>query len=136
MLEEVMAAKPFDGRLRQRWFTDEDFDLTIWFDGGNQVHGFQLCYEKRAAPFESALTWRADTGFDLSQVHDGGQVASVTPLLRAGGRPLTRDLLMRFRQQAKKIEPELKSLVISQLRHYLRQSESQPTPVRRSRSAR
>lgn len=118
MLEEVRAAKPMDGVLRQRWFTDEDFDLTIWYRPTGEVHGFQLSYDKRAAPIESVLTWKAHQGFDVTHVDSA--FGALTPVLRPGGRPPDQALLQRFRAHAKKIEPELKRLLVTQLRVVLR----------------
>ena len=38
--------KPVAGDRDRRWIADEYFDLIVWYEDDQTIHGFQLCYDK------------------------------------------------------------------------------------------
>ena len=60
MLREIEKINQPPGEERQRWFTDEFFDLFTWH-AGDEIVRFQLTYAKGVG--EHALTWERDSGF-------------------------------------------------------------------------
>ncbi len=67
----------------RRWFSDEDFDLIVWYRPDESVDGFELCYDKTG--HEKALRWFAGKGFSHHGVDPGDQspLANRTPILLA-----------------------------------------------------
>jgi len=53
----------------KRWFTDNETDLFIWLDNGDDIIKFQVCYNK--GKNEHALTWEKEAGFSHHAVDDG-----------------------------------------------------------------
>lgn len=48
---EVLASerkRAVQGDYKRSWMTDEYFDLIVWYEPGNAIHGFQLCYDNPA----------------------------------------------------------------------------------------
>jgi hypothetical protein len=45
MLAEIRDVRQIPGEGFRRWFSDGDFDLIVWYAGG-EIAGFQLCYDK------------------------------------------------------------------------------------------
>lgn len=77
--------KPVAHDLDRRWISDEYFDLIVWYESEDQIHGFQLCYDKPGR--ERALTWKRDRGFLHTAVDSGESkpTANRTPMLVADG---------------------------------------------------
>ena len=59
MLAEIRNARQIAGEDFRRWFTDEEFDLIVWYGDDRSLVGFQLCYDKQDR--ERALTWTSTT---------------------------------------------------------------------------
>lgn len=119
MLVELPPRTPQPAEHRRRWFTDELWDLIVWFEPDDTVFGFQLCFDKTVG--ERALTWRRDSGYRLDQVDDGESSPSRnrTPLIRANGKELDSDWLAgEFIGVAQELEPWLKALVVQKIREY------------------
>lgn len=90
MLHEVQGARQVPGEGFRRWFTDQYFDLIVWYEGADPsgpITGFQLCYDKSSR--ERALTWRRGTGFAHEKVDDGegghALAAKMSPILVPDG---------------------------------------------------
>ena len=45
MLSEV-ATRQSTREPRRRWFSDDDFDLVVWFSDSGVIVGFELCYDR------------------------------------------------------------------------------------------
>jgi len=58
MLTEIRNARQVEGEGFRRWFTDDYFDLIVWYGDQNAMIGFQLCYDKQGK--ERALTWTVE----------------------------------------------------------------------------
>ena len=116
MLREVKDLKSRPGEPRRRWFTDEYFDLFVWYDPPDRVCRFELCYGKPAD--EHALSWQEGTGLTHSRVADGEQtpLSNRTPIIVPDGVfPMAR-VAERFRSSSQGLEPELASLVLGKIR--------------------
>ena len=77
MLKEAKHVMQVKGEPRRRWFDDEYFDLIVWFEPGDEIFGFQLCYDREKKP--RALTWTRKYG-----EHSWGASKS-SPVLVADG---------------------------------------------------
>jgi hypothetical protein len=69
MLVEIRNTRQIEGEGFRRWFTDEFFDLIVWYDEKRTLVGFQLCYDKEGR--ERALTWTREHGFQHNRIDDG-----------------------------------------------------------------
>ena len=122
MLSEVPNVRQVTGEGLRRWFSDEHFDLIVWYgtqtvptSGPAAPTGFQLCYDKAAN--ERAITWTVEHGFQHNRV-DAGEVpghSKMTPLIVADGMfdpgPVTR----RFREASSGIDPRIAAFVLERL---------------------
>ncbi|MBI4979100.1 MAG: hypothetical protein HZC28_16590 [Spirochaetes bacterium] len=78
MLKEIKNVTPTgSGRVRQ-WYTDEYFDVYIWYDDRVEkiIYGFQLCYDTYGD--EQSLTWKKDSGFTHSVIDNGDESYSMS----------------------------------------------------------
>lgn len=118
MLSEIRPVRQISGEGYRRWFTDEDLDLIIWYDGEEmeQIEGFQLCYDKQI--LEHALTWRPEGGITHHKVDSGEHpyAAKMSPTLAADGTVDYRKVSSQFLAHAKEIDPELVRFVTDRLR--------------------
>jgi hypothetical protein len=115
MLKEVPSVRQIEGEGRRRWFTDEYFDLIVWYDRG-RIQGFQLCYDKGGR--ERALTWRGE-GFTHHAVdtgEDDRRGFKATPILVADGLLDRDDLAERFRQSGQALEPGLTAWILEKIK--------------------
>lgn len=113
MLREWRDVRQIEGEGFRRWFSDQDLDLIVWFDGPSQrsIVGFQLCYDKRRR--ERALTWKRDQGFSHNRIDDGEIPLGTkrTPILVADGT-FARDKVKRlFADSAVQIEKRIVDFV-------------------------
>ncbi len=100
---------------RRRWFECDGLELIVWYDGGDRLAGFQLCYFLPDG--ERALSWRAATGFVHSRVDNGDSspFRNETPVLQPGG-PVPWELVTAlFADRAGTIEPDLRECIAAQL---------------------
>jgi hypothetical protein len=111
MLSEIRHTRQVPGEGYRRWFTDEYFDLIVWYDDDAAFYGFQLCYDKMGR--ERALTWTRNHGFRHDAI-DAGEVPGspkMTPVIVADGEFSAQPIAQRFRQESASIDPELSLLV-------------------------
>ena len=69
MLSEIRNARQVEGEGFRRWFTDDYFDLIVWYGNDRRLIGFQLCYDKQER--ERALTWTLEHGFQHNRIDSG-----------------------------------------------------------------
>ena len=125
MLTEIANVKQIHDEGFRRWFTDEQFDLIIWYarESGEVDHitGFQLCYDK--VETERALTWRKASGFVHETVDDGENPGYIgmTPVLHGGGT-FDRSMPARFRDACAGIPQKLTYFLLGKLEEYNAQS--------------
>src|SRR5436309_13415452 len=90
MLNEVAPSRSMR-EPRRRWFSDDDFDLVVWFSDSGSIAGFELCYDKSHA--ERALIWSSSGGYGHFPVGTGERtpLKTLPPILVAeGARPQDR----------------------------------------------
>lgn len=120
MLTEFTAVRQIPQDGFRRWFTDEEFDLYVWYTDSTkqEIVGFQLCYNKDGE--QKALTWRRNRGYLHNAIDDGesSPFKNRTPILVADGTFPRNQIAERFRLAAKHLEPALFALVESRIAAY------------------
>lgn len=119
MLKEAMHVMQVKGEPRRRWFDDEYFDLIIWFEPGEEVFGFQLCYDRGRKP--RALTWTRQHGYKHTGIDDGENsfgAAKASPVLIEDGLFDTGSVAKRFEAAAKDLPPEIAAFVLKKVKDY------------------
>jgi hypothetical protein len=118
MLTEIRNPRQVEGEGIRRWFTDEYFDLIIWYDHQMSLLGFQLCYDKQGR--ERALTWTKEAGFQHNRI-DSGEVpghAKMTPVIIADGQFSRDPVAERFLRESTRIEPDVARFVYDTVKTY------------------
>ena len=120
MLKEYKYVRQIEGEAKRRWFTDEYFDLIVWFDyTNNTVLGFQLCYD--IAHKHRALTWQKHSGYTHHRVDDGenrpGKMKA-TPILVADGLFEYHKIAEEFKKASKHLEKSLSEFIYDKLVQY------------------
>jgi hypothetical protein len=119
MLREYNHPGTPDGDLLKRWFSDEFFDLFVWYDDKHVIVSFQLCYNKPRD--EHSLTWRIPSSYYHQRVDDGeshpGKNKS-TPILLPDGAVDSRALSTRFKMESEHIDKEVSSFVEGKLEEF------------------
>jgi hypothetical protein len=118
MLKEVSNVRQVPGEGQRRWFTDQFFDLILWYDHTSEILGFQLCYNKKV--HERALTWRRGMGFSHEKVDDGEAPGQwkMTPILTPDGSFDAAMIASRFHRESAGIDPEIARFVLSTIAAY------------------
>ena len=121
MLVEVEKARQIENEGFRRWFTDDFFDLIVWYDERREIGGFQLCYDKQQN--ERAVTWRRDGGFSHHRVDDGETTRGLaghpmSPILLDDGEFDKHPIAERFRSASANIEPSLAGFVYKRMLGY------------------
>jgi hypothetical protein len=119
MLQELVPTRQISDEPPRRWFTGEQFDLIVWYDGDLEIIGFQLCYQKGSD--EHALTWWRDKGFAHDRIDDGEgrpDEQKMTPILVPDGSFDRQALIEAFREQSRAIEPRLVRFVTRTIAAY------------------
>jgi hypothetical protein len=120
MLSEIRDTRQIKGEGFRRWFTDEYFDLIVWYDDARSLTGFQLCYDKQGR--ERALTWTRAHGFQHNRI-DSGEVpghAKMTPVIVADGEFNASPIAERFKGDSSSIDPDIATLVYETMLRYPR----------------
>jgi hypothetical protein len=118
MLTEIQNARQIAGDGVRRWFTDDYFDLIVWYGDEKHPIGFQLCYDKQGR--ERALTWTRAHGFQHDRV-DSGEIpghSKMTPIIVADGAFDNTSITRRFRRESTSIDPRIASFVFERLDSY------------------
>jgi hypothetical protein len=117
VLVEKKDVRQIPGEGERRWFTDDYFDLIVWYEEA-QVIGFQLCYDKGGR--ERALTWHRPHRYLHTRV-DNGEIPmayKMSPVLVQDGAFDHERVAEKFRRASAGIEPRLAALVLESLRVY------------------
>lgn len=116
-LREITHTSQVPGDPRRRWFSSDALDLVVWLGDGDEIAGFQLCYDKLHA--ERALTWWAN-GRPLSHMavddgEPGGMRHKSSPVLVPDGALDAPKVLADFRAAAGELPPAIVAKIISEL---------------------
>ncbi len=116
MLKELQNIPDSD----RRWFSDDFFDLIVWYDAERRVSGFQLCYNLQG--IEHALTWQDGKGTDHHRIDSGeaSPLKNMTPVLFPDGAVPYDELVRQFTDRAAAIDAAIYSLVIQKISEGLR----------------
>lgn len=119
MMREEKNVRQIDGEPRRRWFSDAYFDLIVWFEPGEEIWGFQLCYDREKKP--RALTWTRAHGYKHTGIDDGEH----TPGTSKGSPVLVEDGLFdapaisgKFEKDAAELPHGITSFVLEKLRKF------------------
>ena len=117
MLVEHRNVRQIRGEGHRRWFSDDYFDLIVWYEEG-QIIGFQLCYDKGGR--ERALTWHRPHRYLHTRVDDGEipLAYKMSPVLVQDGVFDPGRISEKFRRASSGIEPRLSALVLERLSVY------------------
>jgi hypothetical protein len=119
MLYEIENVRQIAGENFRRWFSDEIFDLIVWYSVRDQIIGFQLCYRSGIA--EKALTWFHDKGYTHHSIDDGENHPScfkMTPILVQDGVFESGYILNLFKEAGDKIDTEIVNFVCNAIKNY------------------
>lgn len=109
------------GDYRRSWMADDYFDLIVWYEPSNAIHGFQLCYGKPVA--ERALTWLKSRGFIHGKIDSGEDDpdANRTPILLPDGSFPTDEVTREFDRRSKRLSKSLRNFVLAKLKQFAAQ---------------
>jgi hypothetical protein len=116
--------KPVANDWDRRWVSDEYFDLIVWYESDDEIHGFQLCYDKPHR--ERALTWIRDRGF-LHTAIDSGEfkpTANRTPILVADGAFPVEQVRQEFIVRSCLLPFDIRELVLARINDYETQRQA------------
>jgi len=123
MMTEVRDVRQNPGEYFRRWFSDDSFDLFVWYMPGQTIHGFELSYSNDSG--EKAIRLFADKGFSHYAVDSGDQHSSSfsSPILRAvpTDKSEMACLLSAYQASNQALPLDLATLVQNKLREYSQQ---------------
>jgi hypothetical protein len=118
MLREITDIRQDNPDVQRRWFHDDYFDLYVWQSPGAGIVGFQLCYDIHSD--ERVLSWHETSGYSHNRI-DAGEATpmkNMTPILVTDGQLPIDDVLPRFLDHSRGIEPAIGEFVLTKLRDY------------------
>lgn len=110
--------RPVAHDLDRRWISDDYFDLIVWYESLDQIHGFQLCYDKPRR--ERALTWTRTRGY-LHTAIDSGEskpTTNRTPILIADGTFPAEQIKREFMIRGGLLPTDIRELVLARIKDY------------------
>ncbi len=118
MLREIEQVRQVPNDYRRRLFSDQEFELYVWYKPDDSFHGFQLCYDPSDKP--RALTWREESGFSHQSVDTGEEspLANRTPILKAKSALDVVELKRRFYACDHNLPGEIRHFVREKLEAY------------------
>ena len=121
---EIKNVHQKTGDSFRRWFSDNYFDLIIWYNDEKEIIGFQLCYDIKEN--EKAITY-SDGKFSHNKIDQGEDNPSKnrTPILVADGIFDELKVLPKFEESAKNLENEIKEYVFRKITEYIGRKKSQ-----------
>jgi hypothetical protein len=118
MLTEIQNVRQIPGEGFRRWFSDNYFDLIVWYDDERKLVGFQLCYDKVGR--ERALTWTREHGFQHNRI-DSGEIAGhikMSPVIVADGDFGSERVAELFNKESARIDQAVSRFVYSAVKRY------------------
>jgi len=111
MLKEI----PNIADKHSRWFSDDYFDLIVWYGDQGKITGFQLCYDKKWD--ERAYTWKEDQNPVHERIESGeaSPLKNMSPILVPDGVVPYPELVRQFKDRAVNVDTALFNLVLRKL---------------------
>ena len=119
MLKEFNNLRQIENEDFRRWFSDDYFDLIVWYDKSKSIVGFQLCYDIHGE--EKAFTWHKDRGYNHAAVDSGEDRHSLhkkTPVLIMDGIFDANSIAARFKNAVLDIDKEICDIVLNKIMEY------------------
>ncbi|MFA6091577.1 MAG: hypothetical protein WCU88_00255 [Elusimicrobiota bacterium] len=119
MLREAMDVHQKRDDPPRRWFSDEFFDLIVWFEPDGSIYGFQLCYDREAAP--RALTWIKGKGYSHDGIDTGdfpGGSSKASPILVQDGFFDAETITHRLAEASQNLPLEIRSIVLEKVSRF------------------
>lgn len=119
MLKEAANIRQNPGEPRRRWFDDEYFDLIVWFEPGEEIWGFQLCYDRERKP--RALTWTRQYGYRHSGIDTGESVtgtSQVAPVLVEDGLFDSGSVGRKLAVAARDLPKDIAAFVLQKIKEF------------------
>ena len=122
MLTEYKDVRQRDGEGYRRWFTDQYFDVIVWYDSeGGSMTGFQVCYDKGKS--ERAFTWKLERS--LVQSHRfvaNGPVeigtSKMTSMLKGDAAAIEDEVLARLRESRGDLGADVLETALAKMEGY------------------
>src|SRR4051794_11827944 len=104
-----------EGEHRRQWFTDDYFDLYVWYHSDNTIFGFQLCYDKTGD--QRAFTWLSTGDFRHERVDPGesSPLASRSPTITHACPFDPWPVRYEFDLRSSQLDPTLHALILERL---------------------
>jgi hypothetical protein len=120
---EIKNVRQKAGDPFRRWFSDNYFDLIIWYNDEKEIIGFQLCYDVKEN--EKAITY-SDGKFSHNKIDQGEDNPSKnrTPILVADGVFDELKVLPKFEESSKNLENGIKEYVSGKIAEYVGRMKS------------
>lgn len=118
MLTESRYIKQHKNESYRRWFSDEYFDLIVWYDKKGNIDSFQLCYDKFKN--ERVFSWGKKGGFVHEKIDDGeipGELKK-TPILLPDGAFEKERIAERFKRSSRDIDHNVAQFVYEKIMNY------------------
>lgn len=119
MLKEYSHLQKQNESSARRWFSDDDFDLTIYQDEEKNILKFELCYDKGHG--EHSIIWKEPGSYSHYSVDDGEhamQKIKMTPILVANGAFEWERVADCFLSASDLIDREIADFVFGKIRGY------------------
>jgi hypothetical protein len=121
MLSELLNVRQFKNEGHRRWFSDNYFDLIVWYDDAKAaIAGFQLCYDRTGR--ERAVTWRKERGFSHNCIDEGEgisvQLSKMSPILASDGEFSKEAVGEKFKAASSRIDAEIADFVYAKISAY------------------
>ncbi len=123
MFYEIKNAKKYDNGVRIKWFSNQYFDLIVWFDDNDNIISFQLTYDKFQNPH--AITWKHSRGF-LHEKVDAGEAGGrrkKTPILLPDGYFPHHEIAEKFKIESSDIDSVINDFVHNKLSNFGKNEE-------------
>jgi hypothetical protein len=102
----------------RRLFTDEQFDLYIWYETvhAQSITGFQLVYD--SGKVQKALTWRKGIGFDHMEIDEGDRGINKSPILVVDGSFEYDRIWGALKDRMVHVDNEIQNIVAEKIEDY------------------